>query len=33
MTIKEFHDDTIKKNFNDPKVTIQINDDEFNKFE
>ena len=29
---KEFHEDTINKNFNDPKITVQIKDDEFNKF-
>ena len=30
---KEFHDDTINKKFNDQKVTMQINDEEFDKFE
>ena len=30
---KEFHDDTINKKFNDPEVTVQITDEEFNKFE
>ena len=29
---KEFHDDTINKNFNDPKITVQIEDKEFDKF-
>ena len=29
---KEFHEDTINKNFNDPKITVQIKDDEFDKF-
>ena len=29
---KEFHEDTINKNFNDTKITVQIKDDEFNKF-
>ena len=29
---KEFHKDTINKNFNDPKITVQIKDDEFDKF-
>ena len=29
---KEFHEDTISKNFNDPKLTVQIEDREFNKF-
>ena len=30
--LKEFHEDTINKNFNDPKITVQIKDDEFDKF-
>ena len=29
---KEFHEDAINKNFNDPKITVQIKDDEFDKF-
>ena len=29
---KEFHKDTINKNFNDPKITVQIEDREFDKF-
>jgi len=29
---KEFHKDTVNKNFNDPKITVQIKDDEFDKF-
>ncbi len=29
---KEFHADTINKNFNDPAITVQIKDDEFDKF-
>ena len=29
---KEFHKDTINKNFNDPKLTVQIEDKEFEKF-
>ena len=29
---KEFHEDTINKDFNDPKITVQIKDDEFDKF-
>ena len=29
---KEFHADTINKSFNDPKITVQIKDDEFDKF-
>ena len=29
---KEFHKDTKNKNFNDPKITVQIQDDEFDKF-
>jgi 3-methyl-2-oxobutanoate hydroxymethyltransferase len=30
---KEFHSDTINKNFNDPKITVQIEDREFDKFQ
>ena len=30
---KEFHSDTISKNFNDPKITVQIDDEEFDKFQ
>ena len=29
---KEFHEDTINKNFNDPKITVGIQDNEFEKF-
>ena len=29
---KEFHDDTINKKFNDPKITVQIEDKEFDEF-
>jgi len=29
---KEFHEDTKNKNFNDPKITVEIQDDEFDKF-
>ena len=29
---KEFHEDTKNKTFNDPKITVQIKDDEFDKF-
>ena len=29
---KEFHDDTVKKNFNDPKITVGIDDKEFENF-
>ena len=29
---KEFHEDTKNKNFNDPSITVQIQDDEFDKF-
>ena len=29
---KEFHADTINKNFNDPKITVPIDDREFDKF-
>ena len=29
---KEFHEDTINKNFDDPKITVSILDDEFEKF-
>ena len=29
---KEFHNDTINKNFNDPKINVKIKDDEFDKF-
>ena len=29
---KEFHEDTINKNFNDSKITVQIEDKEFDKF-
>ena len=29
---KEFHKDTTEKNFNDPKITVEIEDKEFEKF-
>ena len=29
---KEFHADTINKNFNDPKITVGIEDREYEKF-
>ena len=29
---KEFHQDTINKNFNDPKITVSIDDREYDKF-
>ena len=29
---KNFHKDTIDKNFNDPKITVSINDKEYDKF-
>ena len=29
---KEFHNDTVTKNFNDPKITVKIKDDEYEKF-
>ena len=29
---KEFHDDTINKNFNDPKITVDIENQEYDKF-
>ena len=29
---KEFHNDTINKNFNDPKITVKIEEKEFDKF-
>ena len=32
LAFKEFHEDTVKKNFNDPKITVGIEDNEFNKF-
>ena len=32
LAFKEFHNDTINKKFNDPKITVQIKDDEFDKF-
>ena len=32
LAFKEFHDDTINKNFNDPKITVGIEDNEFDKF-
>ena len=32
LAFKEFHDDTINKKFNDPEFTVQIKDDEYDKF-
>ena len=29
---KEFHDDTVNKKFNDPKITVNIDEGEFEKF-
>ena len=29
---KEYHNDTINKNFNDPKITVGIDDKEFENF-
>ena len=29
---KEFHEDTVNKNFNDPKITVGIDDEEYDKF-
>ena len=29
---KSFHQDTIDKKFNDPKITVGINDNEYEKF-
>ena len=29
---KEFHQDTLDKNFNDPKITVKIEDKEYEKF-
>ena len=29
---KEYHDDTVNKNFDDPKITVGIEDNEFDKF-
>ena len=29
---KEFHDDTVKKKFNDPKITVEVDEKEFEKF-
>ena len=29
---KEYHNDTINKNFNDPKITVEIDDKEFENF-
>ena len=31
-TFKEFHADTVNKKFNDPKITVPIKDDEFDRF-
>ena len=32
LAFKEFHEDTINKKFNDPKINVQIKDDELDKF-
>ena len=32
LAFKEFHEDTLNKNFNDPKITVGIEDNEFDKF-
>ena len=32
LAFKEFHKDTIDKNFDDPKITVGIEDNEFEKF-
>lgn len=32
LAFREFHDDTINKKFNDPEITVQIKDDEYDKF-
>ncbi len=32
LAFKEFHTDTINKNFNDPKITVDIKNNEFEKF-
>ena len=32
LAFKEFHSDTINKKFNDPKITVGIEDNEFDKF-
>ena len=29
---KEFHEDTVNKNFNDPKITVGIDEKEFDDF-
>ena len=29
---KEFHSDTVNKKFNDPKITVKIDESEFEKF-
>jgi hypothetical protein len=29
---KEFHQDTLDRNFNDPKITVPIDDKEYDKF-
>ena len=29
---KEYHNDTVNKNFNDPKITVGIDDKEFDNF-
>ena len=30
-TFKDFHEDTVNKKFNKPKITVSITDGEFNK--
>ena len=32
LAFKEFHEDTVKKNFNDPKITVGIEDKEYESF-
>ena len=32
LAFKEFHNDTIKKKFNDPNITVSIDDREYDKF-
>ena len=29
---KEYHNDTVNKKFDDPKITVEIKDNEFDKF-
>ena len=32
LAFKEYHQDSLKQNFNDPKITVEIKDEEFEKF-